>query len=319
MDIDDCISIWTENGTIKVAITIADVAEWVISNPWMMHAEKMGQTIYDETGAVVRSLFPHEYRMSLLPGQKRLGIALMFDWVNKVPTNLRFHEVTITNKKRHTYDSIYDATDFPVDTLREICREMSGITSDDSHQWVEALMMFYNITLAKRLIGTGRKGILRAHDAPCHEKLAKYVKLGLPGHLVLSSARYVDVSSGERHYAVGSVYCHGTSPIRRWVDVINQLSLKDVHMGANIELCNTLQSYGKKYQRDLALLNITKTFQDVKVDGVAVSSTRVWVPIWNRMISVANDAEEGADVKIDFHVDMNKPAWKQRVVFRCCS
>jgi len=318
MDIDDCISIWEEDGITKVAITIADVGEWVLSNPWMMFAEHMGQTIYDENGAVLRSLFPHEYRMSLLPGQKRLGIALMFDWADNMPVNLRFREVTIFNKKKHTYDSIYTATDFPVKTLREICGVIGGEEAlDDSHKWVETLMMFYNISLAKHLIATGRGGILRAHDAPAREKMVKYSRIGLPEHLVMSSARYVDISSCEEHYAINSVYCHGTSPIRRWVDVVNQLSLKDQRLDPDIALCNTQQSYGKKHRRDLALLGITEKYAGVSVGGVVISGTRVWVPDWNRMISVMNECEEGSSVRIDFHVDMNKPTWKQRVVFRC--
>jgi len=317
VDIDDCISIWDEETVTKVAITIADVGEWVLSNPWMMHAENMGQTLYDEHGGIVRSLFPHEYRMSLIPGQKRLGIALMFEWIDKAPVNLRFREVTITNKQRHTYDSIYEATDFPVKTLREICETIVGRSLDDSHTWVESLMMFYNISLAKQLTKMNQGGILRSHDAPLHEKMAKYAQLGLPGHLALSSARYVDISSGEEHYAIKSVYCHGTSPIRRWVDVVNQLCLKGASPSADIEKYNTLQSYGKQHQRDLALLGITEKFDGVSVDGVVVSGTRVWVPDWNRKISVVNGCEEGANVKIDFHVDMNKPTWKKRVVFRC--
>jgi hypothetical protein len=255
--------------------------------------------------------------MSLIPGQKRLGIALMFDWIDKAPANLRFREVTITNKQRHTYDSIYEATDFPVKTLREICETIAGRSLDDSHTWVESLMMFYNISLAKQLTKMNQGGILRSHDAPLHEKMAKYAQLGLPGHLALSSARYVDISSGEEHYAIKSVYCHGTSPIRRWVDVVNQLCLKGASPGADIEKYNTLQSYGKQHQRDLALLGITEKFNGVSVDGVVVSGTRVWVPDWNRMISVMNECAEGANVKIDFHVDMNKPTWKKRVVFRC--
>jgi exoribonuclease R len=317
VDIDDCISIWEEDGITKVAITIADVGEWVLSNPWMMFAEHMGQTLYDEHGGIVRSLFPHEYRMSLIPGQKRLGIALMFDWVDKAPVNLRFREVTIFNKTKHTYDSIYTATDFPVATLREICNVISGGDYDDSHKWVETLMMFYNISLAKHLMATGRGGILRAHDAPAHEKMIKYARIGLPGHLAMSSARYVDASSCEEHYAIKSVYCHGSSPIRRWVDVVNQLCLKDRCPGADIDMCNTLQSYGKQHQRDRALLSITEKYAGVSVGGVVVSGTRVWVPDWNRMISVMNECEEGTSVRIDFHVDMNKPTWKQRVVFRC--
>jgi len=317
VDIDDCISIWNEDEVTKVAITIADVGQWVLCNPWMMFAEHMGQTLYDEKGTVVRSLFPHEYRMSLIPGQKRLGIALMFDWVDTRPVNLRFHEVTITNKKRHTYDSIYSATDFPVKTLCEICETIAGMPLEDSHKWVETLMMFYNISLAKHLLDTNRNGILRAHDAPAHEKMVKYARIGLPGHLAMSSARYVDITSCEDHYAIKSVYCHGTSPIRRWVDVVNQLCLKDRCPGADIELCNTLQSYGKQHQRDLALIGITEKYAGVSVGGVVISGSRVWVPEWNRMISVMNDKEEGASVSIDFHVDMNKPTWKRRVVFRC--
>jgi hypothetical protein len=317
VDIDDCISIWEEDGITKVAITIADVGEWVLSNPWMMFAEHMGQTLYDEHGGIVRSLFPHEYRMSLIPGQKRLGIALMFDWVDKAPVNLRFREVTIFNKTKHTYDSIYTATDFPVATLREICNVISGGDYEDSHKWVETLMMFYNISLAKHLMATGRGGILRAHDAPAHEKMIKYARIGLPGHLAMSSARYVHAYSCEEHYAIKSVYCHGSSPIRRWVDVVNQLCLKDRCPGADIDMCNTLQSYGKQHQRDLALLSITEKYAGVSVGGVVVSGTRVWVPDWNRMISVMNECEEGTSVRIDFHVDMNKPTWKQRVVFRC--
>jgi len=317
IDIDDCISIWDEDGITKVAITIADVGEWVLSNPWMMFAEHMGQTLYDENGAIVRSLFPHEYRMSLIPGQKRLGIALMFDWTNKAPVNLRFREVTLYNKTKHTYDSIYSATDFPVAILREICCVIGGSDYEDSHKWVETLMMFYNISMAKHLLATGRGGILRAHDMPAHEKMVKYARLGLPGHLVMTSARYVDMSSCEEHYAIKSVYCHASSPIRRWVDVVNQLCLKDQCPGADIEMCNTLQSYGKQHQRDLALLSITEKYAGVSVGGVVISETRVWVPDWNRMISVLNSKQEGASVRIDFHVDLSKPTWKQRVVFRC--
>jgi exoribonuclease R len=76
--------------------------------------------------------------------------------------------LTIYNKKRHTYDSIYSATDFPVETLSEICNVISGGDYDDSHKWVETLMMFYNISLAKHLMATNRNGGLRAHVAPRH-------------------------------------------------------------------------------------------------------------------------------------------------------
>ena len=89
VDIDDCISIWTnDEGITKVAITIADVAEWVRANPWMSHAQNIGQSLYDG-GVPVRSMFPKtlEGKMSLLPGEKRLGYTLFFDWTGNEARN----------------------------------------------------------------------------------------------------------------------------------------------------------------------------------------------------------------------------------------
>jgi exoribonuclease R len=321
-DIDDCISIWdSPDGTTKVAITIADVAEWVRFNPWMLYAARIGQTLYDSDGKIIHSMFPHEHRMSLTPKSRRLCIALTFDWNEGTGlSNVHFKQVSIVNKASYTYENVHDATDFPVKTLRSICESIASKSLPDAHDWVETLMTTYNLTLAQHLYKEVGAGLLRAHDAPKVLKNLNYEALGLPDHLIMSSARYEPVSSGAVHHLFGNVYCHATSPIRRWADVVNQMAFKKMEIEyCYADSCNVLQSYSKKHARDLQFIDILVSGEEnknVNVKGVVVSETRIWIPVWERLITCTNTLSVGTNVSVDYHLDMSKPTWKQRVVFR---
>lgn len=314
VDIDDCISIWLEEQVIKVAITIADVAAWVKANPWMLSAYKIGQTLYDN-GTIVRKLFPHEYRMSLIPGERRLGYALIFDWIEDTPTNMCFKEVTILNKASYTYDNIHDATDFPIVALRQICETIGKKKMPDSHDWVETLMIFYNKTMANCLAEAGI-GLLRKHSEPDIEKLELYGRLGIQTkELAYSAATYEYSSTKSTHWGIGGVYTHGTSPIRRFADVVNQLAMKHVVINDCKDELNKLQTYGKKHSRDLAFLEILSS-KTSDIPGIVVSSSRIWMSAWNRFITCKNSLGEGTHVKVNYFLDMNQPTWKRRMVFR---
>jgi len=318
VDIDDCVSIWPGIGCTHVAITIADVGEWVRFNQWMRYASDIGQTLYSPNGKIIHSMFPHEQRMSLTPGMKRLGIALMFDWSGHTVTNMRFREVLIVNKASYTYDNVYSATDFPVGTLRDVCEHLAKRPLPDAHDWIETLMTTYNLEFAAMLRGLGR-GLMRAHDAPHTLKSLTYDSLGLPNHLAMSSARYEPASAAadSTHYLFGKAYCHATSPIRRWADVVNQMAFKGMHFDDDsaAEACNGTQRYAKSHARDVQFLNIISGPKHA-VAGVVVSETRIWVEEWKRLITCRNDLPFGSSVSVDYHVDMSKPTWKQRVIFR---
>ena len=315
VDIDDCISIWNDTGTIKVAITIADVAEWVRTNPWMAYAQNIGQSLYDG-GAAVRSMFPKtlESRMSLLPGEKRLGYALIFDWIGEVK-NAHFKEVTIVNKKTYTYDNCHLATEIPMDTLRAICEHLAGRSPIlDPHDWVAELMIFYNKQMAEHLVKLG-KGLLRHHTAPDAEKLDKYVTLGLNARMfAYAAATYENVSGDVQHWGFQTRYCHGSSPIRRWADVVNQMAMKEMAVPDSRDDCNRLQKFAKKHARDLAFLDILQRRPE-DVCGVVVSATRVYIPDWERMITSPNTFAEGTPVNVRYFLNTQRPAWKQRLVF----
>lgn len=319
-DIDDCVSIWRGEGCTKVAITIADVAEWVRFNPWMKHAATIGQTLYNTDGTIIQSMFPHEHRMSLMPKCRRLCIALTFDWMDERPTfeNVRFKEVSIVNKTSYTYDNVHEATDFPVKTLRALCEFIASKPLPDAHDWVETLMTTYNLKLAEHLCRNIGDGLLRAHDAPKVLKSLNYESLGLPEHLTMSSARYEPVSSGAIHHTFGKAYTHGTSPIRRWADVVNQIALKRMDIDYKYaDACNQLQSYAKRHARDIQFLDILESKKEERsVRGIVVSESRIWVSVWNRLITCRTNVPTGTKVDVDYHLDMSKPTWKQRVVFR---
>ena len=80
------------------------------------------------------------------------------------------------------------------------------------------------------------------------------------------------------------------------------------------EDCNRLQKFAKKHARDLAFLDILQRHpEDIK--GVVVSTTRIWIPDWERLITCANTLPEGTPVTVTYFLDMQKPTWKQRLVF----
>lgn len=315
-DIDDCVSLWRTRECTHVAVTIADVGEWVKNNPWMVYAANIGQTLYDREGKILYNMFPHEQRMSLIPGIRRLGIALMFDFPdNGSVTNMRFEEVSIVNKASYTYDNIHEVTDFPVRTLRAICEYLAKKPLPDAHEWIETLMTTYNLKLAE-ILCEKQVGLLRAHDAPQVMKSLNYDTLGLPNHLAMSSARYEPASTGYTHYLFGKLYCHATSPIRRWADVVNQLAaFKGDNEKDYTDFCNVTQSYAKAHARDIQFISIIEKPKKLTT-GIVVSETRIWVEEWNRLISCRNDFEFGDHVHVDYHVDMSRPTWKQRVIFR---
>ena len=317
VDIDDCISIWNhEDGSTKVAITIADVAEWVRANPWMSHAQNIGQSLYDG-GILARSMFPKtlEQKMSLLPGEKRLGYTLFFDWVDNAIWNPHFKEVVIINKKSYTYETCRLATEIPMDTLRAICEHLAGKKPIiDPHDWVAELMIYYNKQMANSLTVIG-KGLLRHHSAPDGEKLDKYELLGLNARMfAYASATYEEVGGDIQHWGFQSRYCHGSSPIRRWADVVNQMAMKGMEVPNAKEDCNRLQKFAKKHARDLAFLDILQRIPgDIK--GIVISPTRIWIHDWDRLITSPNNLVEGTPVNVRYFLDMQRPTWKERLVF----
>jgi len=325
-DIDDCITVWHEHGDLfKIIVTIADVSAWIEENPWLVEkASQIGQTFY-KNGSVVNPMLPSELSdnlCSLLPRKKRYGYSLFFDWNGKSISNFEFKPVIVTNYYQCTYENIHEAF-FPVEALRSVCSYLAGYHTNDPHVWVEQLMILYNTQAAGKLIENGM-GILRVHSEPDMEKLNKYTMLGDDVEtLAYTSAKYVYTDTELTHWGLGGIkYCHATSPIRRWSDVINQFALKGINFWGIVDRLNTVSSNAKKYERDCFFLEALLNQEKPQVTGIVIdvqeSKIKIWVYDWKRIITVKSKLalKEGDDVALTYYLDMGAPTWKKRMVFR---
>jgi exoribonuclease R len=335
-DIDDAISLIPSpiGGTV-VKIHIADVAAWLIKNPELViKASEIAQTYYLD-GVAVKPMFPavfSENLFSLIPGHERHTITLTAYWS---PTSKSvyidencwsFEKIKV--QESYTYDTFYGCKHAPL--LADICSSLAGRPLTDSHEWIEQLMLKYNSEAAKLLKKNG-VGILRRHSGKDEERYERLEKLGLPAHkLAMYAGEYcLSTEKNTSHLGISCpVYCHASSPIRRWVDCINQLALHSIYEGVNtfmpksittqISMSNIKSKQAKRYERDIrfmrALLSPSDPMKGIIAEiGVKI---KIWVPEWDRLITARplHECSLGDKVVITFYADPNRPSWKNRII-----
>jgi exoribonuclease R len=166
-----------------------------------------------------------------------------------------------------------------MDVLRNIVMSLGGDTAD-THKWVESLMLLYNSEAAAVLKSAGA-GLLRIHDAPGKEILSKMEGLGLPAkEIAYPAAVYATTDAVGRHWGLQkSVYCHASSPIRRYADVLNQAVLKASLNGYTAPennykkyavLLNRSDKATKAYERDCHFVESLLCAPGVPVYGMVV-------------------------------------------------
>jgi len=265
-DIDDVISIkQIQPGLWDFAITIADVAEWVPQNSDLdLQAKKRGQTLY-QNGTAVVPMFPaalSEGEASLLPSVTRLGVSLMFRWDadKQTMSNIEWKETQVNNHMSATYESILTSRPFgfSLEGLRNLCYYLKGSQTEDPHEWVEELMILYNKEAAKLLMPY-KIGLLRAQSAADKEKVESWAKINDElRFMAYEAATYKPMDTQTPHASLGGLYCHASSPLRRYADLVNQRCIKAIlrkELSPSIDLnlsehLNELQKKAKKHDRD---------------------------------------------------------------------
>lgn len=313
IDIDDVITIGNDG---YIYITIADVGSWMNTNIELFEkAKTIGQSLYRD-GKVVSSLLPHEEQCSLLPNMKRLGVSLKFKWDSVKITDISFEKVMITNNQTLTYQQ---AQTFQYSNLlKDITSYLASEELHDSHEWIEQLMIFYNCEVANILSGT-KIGILRSQDQPEIEKLELYKRFVTDiSYLANKSAKYTEANLNQPHWGLSKkIYCHATSPIRRFADIVNQMVLCEYEIpNVDCEELNKLQHDAKQYERDSFFLQKILGNENRVIDGIVVSDHRIWVPEWKRLVTCKNNYSAGTSGILKYSLDMNQPTWKRRMVFK---
>lgn len=338
-DIDDCLTVLQqEDGSWTIAITIADVSEFVLpGTPVYAAAQKIAATTYQDGVAVRPMLHPSlsEDLCSLQPKQRRFGLSLLLRWSEDTQRLLGdpvFQETILENQESYTYESIYQSKTVPLKVVASVASFLAGRTLTDSHEWIEQYMLFYNTTAAAQLLKAGT-GLFRSHDQPFEEKraLLKGIHPSLEV-LAFKSATYTALTDSLHHFGLDrAAYCHASSPIRRFADIVNQRLLKALLRKEtvpvsteDIQLVSTWLNQRQKQiaaaERDFSFLTAVVKAEVSTVEGVYLWSSgkkqKVWIPSWQTTVTVFAEKERtpGEAVQLSYYCNRRKANWKERMV-----
>jgi exoribonuclease R len=334
-DIDDAIAFHPDTG--RWAITIADVAAAVpVGSQMDIRAKMLGATFYDARGSVIVPMLPpvlSEGAASLLPGQKRRGISLVWhpstteelvgfaDIVDLTRPDPVFVSSWITVEHSFTYES-FTASAFARDTLGLSCEAVRDHLPLDSHEWIASLMIRYNAAAARVLKTAGRScGVLRIQPQAKAEKVASWAPEFQ--HLAAEAAVYVAVGTEEANVGHASLriaaYTHASSPLRRYADLVNQRALfTDAATATIVDHLNKRAKANKRWSRDITFLTHVLPGRIYEVDVVFVTADRVWVPTWKQMLRLRHiplvPVAAGTASRISVYCDPTRRNWKRRVL-----
>jgi exoribonuclease R len=344
-DVDDALSIKINDDRIELWITIADVADVIQRDTALDRtAKEIAQTTY-EHGRAVCPMLPVAYSegsCSLLEGQSRKGLTLVLTIYKQYIIKKQWMRTTIINKRQYTYENFIEEAPkdgLPLDLLEKVFHIL-GSKTRDVHEWVEVCMLTYNIEAAKLIQGQVNGGILRKHKGKNEITWNEYEQLcpGL-GRLAEAAAQYCSPKDSDtEHRGLGHVaYCHASSPIRRYADLINQRAIHAILDGMaapstdwqEIAWLNQRQKDCKHYERDLAFLEILLSGDKPIVDAIVINKKKVeglidtlsyslWIDAWKRVVSwkTTDILEKGEHIRLQYYANPSSRFWKDRLVFR---
>ena len=335
LDIDDVLTLkQLSDTTWQFVITISDVADHIpADSAGDIHARQLGQTLYQNGEAVVPMLPAplSEMALSLRPNEKHVGISLFCEW-NTETHKLEvkgFKETLFQNNRSYSYESVYKADEFPLQILQDIASSLHGSVTPDSHEWVAECMILYNKEVAKKLLETNT-GLLRTHKPADADKLRMFTEIHPElKALAYEAAKYEPTAPGLVHATLGGTpYCHASSPIRRYADLVNQRALKailkeQVSEPVSQDLVTHLNAIQKKmraYERTLFFLEQVVNQTSGTVEGHVVfatpEKTNVYIPAWKHMICLEpGQYSTGQTLTIEYYANLQKPHWDERMVF----
>jgi superfamily II RNA helicase len=209
LDMDDAISIHTnDDGSVTLGVHITDVASFILEN--MNHFDrevimewikKRGSSAYfaDQSCPMFPSNLAHN-SLSLIPHTNRKAISLWLTFgVNNILQSHKWSTSIVKNTHKLSYSEFSTVKPHEYDTLSSLSQ------SNDPHDMIAWTMTTYNKQFAKDFLF--EKGVLRTKDT---DTFAQYV--------------FRNNDTQQTHCDMENVeYTHSTSPIRRFVDIYNQM------------------------------------------------------------------------------------------------
>jgi exoribonuclease R len=266
-----------------------------------------------------------------------IGLQFRFVSANDVGSkivDMKFVKLHLKNKKSYTYENVYSALpeDFPVPTLAEVASEIAGHPVTDSHEWIAELMKFYNLQAATII---GSNGMFRSHNGPRLEQLemlSSIVDADVAASLSNSAATYVcGPSPGGHHGFGGALYCHATSPIRRYADLYNQRLIKAYIDGYELSTevdaltfrMNEVSRAARQYQKIAHFTRCIEIAPGEPVEAIVIDynedkkKTKIYVKSWTLTFSMSGypSITVGTHITVRYAYNPAKFNWKDRMIF----
>ena len=243
-DIDDAFHVTINESSIEVGIHIADVASRIDLDK--LNINFFSSIYLDDKQINMLSDKLTFDEASLGNGEIKTAISLLLNYKfdeskNKYTlTDFKFNKCCVKNKAL-TYkkaDKLIAKDDITMRTLYNIMKQFTQ-TSDintpiPATKIVEYYMLLYNTLTAETLYKENPATVLRRHtklEGVKFEGVASEALFDYLNKIQQNAAEYirgdaVDSSASLSHESLGfKYYTHATSPIRRFVDVINQANI----------------------------------------------------------------------------------------------
>jgi hypothetical protein len=201
-------------------------------------------------------------------------------------------------------------------------------------------MIKYNHVAAQLLSSVGL-GVLRRQDGMRdteYTAVAEASGCAEIAHFGAAAGSYcVGSSIQTAHSGLGlDVYCHATSPLRRYADLVNQRILKYLLFGEDWVLgkgaplgaedvvthLNARAAAAKWLERELWFLDALKPDSITEAEGICLKLKdaeagrwSVYVAAWRRKITGCGEGLSAGDrVTVRAFCDLRRPVWRDRIV-----
>lgn len=258
-DYDDAFSIKEVNGKVIVSIYIADVVNTLSNLNIWEKCETRISTIY-LPNKIITMLPKNIVELTSLTKNKLstcLAMDIIYNKNNNTDPVIEFSRVIIKPYKNHIYDSVDLATDINYKWLFNFTKDYANLAG--SHELVEHYMRKMCFE-AGRVLQKNDTGIFRTMNEPLEDLY--------PSNSYVLSTDHIP-------------YVHITSPIRRIIDILNQIKLQEVlniykseaaskfynEWSEKLEYINKVNKKIKKVQNDCALLHLYPSIKDREFEG----------------------------------------------------
>jgi len=257
-DYDDAISITQTPQTTRISVYIANVALWLDTlNAWNIQEYRMS-TIYLPDKK--HSMLPRqlsEHACSLVEKTKRLAITIdyIYDSSNTL-VDVQYSTAIITVKKNFRYDSPKLLNNSQYQHLFEFTNKISTTPIADSHELVAYWMVKMNESCGK-LLHSNQCGIFRKtttpDTTPTENMQSTEMFLYHFTNNISSEYAVFDESTTYHHATLKmEYYVHITSPIRRLVDLLNQICFLKI---INSQLSESATEFLNHYCQNIQKIN----------------------------------------------------------------